>query len=166
MQIVQNKFNEIEVLSDDKKNDKFIDSDFLLELCRNCRGRGGGSVAALSGSLGASLSSMVASLTHEKKEMLEYIFDMEKKTEDIRGLEISKDSTNMPVYMLTINGNRRTGVVRCDGKIIRSLNGRIVDISNDDELIGTFSFHQELWDAMCTNFVMNNIASRLRKESN
>ena len=83
-----------------------------------------------------------------------------------KALEISKDSTNMPVYVLTINGNRRTGIVRCDGKIIRSMNGRIINISNNDELIGTFSFYQELWDAMCTNFVMNNIASRLKKESN
>ena len=32
---------------------------------------GGGSVAALAGALGAALSSMVAALTHEKKEMLE-----------------------------------------------------------------------------------------------
>ena len=83
-----------------------------------------------------------------------------------KALEISKDSANMPVYVLTINGNRRTGIVRCDGKIIRSINGRIINISNNDELIGTFSFYQELWDAMCTDFVMNNIASRLKKESN
>ena len=59
------------VLSDEKDKDKIIDTEFLQELSRNSPAPGGGSVAALSGSLGASLSSMVASLTHEKKEMLE-----------------------------------------------------------------------------------------------
>ena len=59
------------VLSDEKEKEKIIDTKFLQELSRNSPAPGGGSVAALSGSLGASLSSMVASLTHEKKEMLE-----------------------------------------------------------------------------------------------
>ena len=59
------------VLSDEKEKEKIIDTEFLQELSRNSPAPGGGSVAALSGSLGASLSSMVASLTHEKKEMLE-----------------------------------------------------------------------------------------------
>ena len=59
------------VLSDEKDKDKIIDTEFLQELSRNSPAPGGGSVAALSGSLGASLSCMVASLTHEKKEMLE-----------------------------------------------------------------------------------------------
>ena len=47
-----------------------FDKEFLEELSTNSPAPGGGSVAALSGSLGASLSSMVAALTHEKKEML------------------------------------------------------------------------------------------------
>ena len=59
------------VLSDEKEKEKIIDTKFLQELSRNSPAPGGGSVAALSGSLGASLSCMVASLTHEKKEMLE-----------------------------------------------------------------------------------------------
>ena len=59
------------VLNDEelKKNSMF-DKEFLEELSTNSPAPGGGSVAALSGALGASLSSMVAALTHEKKEML------------------------------------------------------------------------------------------------
>ena len=52
------------------KKDSMFDTEFLEELSTNSLAPGGGSVAALSGSLGASLSSMVAALTHEKKEML------------------------------------------------------------------------------------------------
>ena len=59
------------VLNDEKtKKNSMFDKEFLEELSTNSPAPGGGSVAALSGSLGASLSSMVAALTHEKKEML------------------------------------------------------------------------------------------------
>jgi len=59
------------VLKDNKREDSLIDIKFLEELSTNSPAPGGGSVAALVGALGASLSSMVAALTHEKKEMLE-----------------------------------------------------------------------------------------------
>jgi len=59
------------VINDKKREDSMIDIKFLDELSTNSPAPGGGSVAALAGALGASLSSMVAALTHEKKEMLE-----------------------------------------------------------------------------------------------
>ena len=59
------------VLNDEElKKKSMFDKEFLEKLSTNSPAPGGGSVAALSGSLGASLSSMVAALTHEKKEML------------------------------------------------------------------------------------------------
>ncbi len=54
-----------------KNNDHMFDFEFLENLSSNSPAPGGGSVSALSGSLGAALSSMVAALTHEKKGMLE-----------------------------------------------------------------------------------------------
>ena len=59
------------VIKDSKREDSLIDIKFLEELSTNSPAPGGGSVAALAGALGASLSSMVSALTHEKKEMLE-----------------------------------------------------------------------------------------------
>ena len=53
------------VVTNERNN--LIDNDFFNELSRNSPAPGGGSVSALAGALGASLSSMVASLTHEKK---------------------------------------------------------------------------------------------------
>ena len=52
--------------------------DFIDELSTNSPAPGGGSVSALAGALGASLSSMVAALTHEKKEMLDIKPEMDK----------------------------------------------------------------------------------------
>ncbi|MDP6611813.1 MAG: glutamate formimidoyltransferase [Candidatus Marinimicrobia bacterium] len=48
-----------------------VGKNFVEELSTNSPAPGGGSVSALAGSLGAALSSMVAALTHEKKEMLD-----------------------------------------------------------------------------------------------
>ena len=55
-----------------KTKDEYLpDNTFLEELSSNSPAPGGGSVSALSGSLGAALSSMVAALTHEKKGMFD-----------------------------------------------------------------------------------------------
>ena len=44
--------------------------EFIEELSTNSPAPGGGSVSAFAGAMGASLASMVAALTHEKKEFL------------------------------------------------------------------------------------------------
>ena len=50
---------------------QFTLNDFVEELGSNSPAPGGGSVSALCGSLGAGLASMVAVLTHEKKEFID-----------------------------------------------------------------------------------------------
>ncbi len=67
---INEKIIDYAVAKDAVKENTIIDFEFLNELSRNSPAPGGGSVAALAGSLGAALSSMVAALTHEKKEML------------------------------------------------------------------------------------------------
>jgi len=61
---------------------KLSSEEFVNECSKNSPAPGGGSVAALVGSLGAALSSMVAALTHEKKEWLDFKPEM-----DIIGIE-------------------------------------------------------------------------------
>ena len=67
---INEKIIDYAVNKDSQNKKTMIDTDFLNELSTNSPAPGGGSVAALAGSLGAALSSMVASLTHEKKDML------------------------------------------------------------------------------------------------
>ena len=55
-----------------------VKTGFVKELSTNSPAPGGGSVSALAGSLGAALSSMVAALTHEKKEMLDSKPEMDR----------------------------------------------------------------------------------------
>ena len=69
--IINEKIIDYAVNNGDQKAQTMIDTKFLNELSTNSPAPGGGSVAALAGSLGAALSSMVAALTHEKKEMLD-----------------------------------------------------------------------------------------------
>ena len=69
--IINEKIIDYAMYNGDQKEQTMIDTKFLNELSTNSPAPGGGSVAALAGSLGAALSSMVAALTHEKKEMLD-----------------------------------------------------------------------------------------------
>ena len=69
--IINEKIIDYAVDNGNQKEQTMIDTKFLNELSTNRPAPGGGSVAALAGSLGAALSSMVAALTHEKKEMLD-----------------------------------------------------------------------------------------------
>ena len=68
--IINEKIIDYAVNNGNQKEQTMIDTEFLNELSTNSPAPGGGSVAALAGSLGAALSSMVAALTHEKKDML------------------------------------------------------------------------------------------------
>jgi glutamate formiminotransferase/formiminotetrahydrofolate cyclodeaminase len=67
----QEKIIDYAVQSENRPLMSLTGTDFVKELSTNSPAPGGGSVAALAGALGAALSSMVAALTHEKKEMLE-----------------------------------------------------------------------------------------------
>ena len=78
----QEKIIDYAVQSENRPLMSLTGTDFVKELSTNSPAPGGGSVAALAGALGAALSSMVAALTHEKKEMLETKPEM-----DIIGVE-------------------------------------------------------------------------------
>tara|TARA_Y100000817_G_scaffold263899_1_gene219031 strand:- start:3 stop:1700 length:1698 start_codon:yes stop_codon:yes gene_type:complete len=64
------KIIEYSIINDEKKLSSLRMTEFIDELSRNSVAPGGGSASALVGSLGASLLSMVASLTHEKKDYI------------------------------------------------------------------------------------------------
>ena len=59
------------VQSKDRSLMNLVGKEFVEELSTNSPAPGGGSVSALAGALGAALSSMVAALSHEKKELLD-----------------------------------------------------------------------------------------------
>ena len=77
--IPKEKIIDYAVEKDDRKLMSMSGKDFIEELSKNSPAPGGGSVAALLGALGAGLSSMVAALTHEKKEM----FDRKPEMDEI-----------------------------------------------------------------------------------
>ncbi len=78
----QEKIIDYAVQSENRPLMSLTGTDFVKELSTNSPAPGGGSVAALAGTLGAALLSMVAALTHEKKGMLETKPEM-----DIVGVE-------------------------------------------------------------------------------
>jgi glutamate formiminotransferase/formiminotetrahydrofolate cyclodeaminase len=66
----EEKIIDYAVQSEDRPLMSLVGKNFVEELSTNSPAPGGGSVSALAGALGAALASMVAALTHEKKEML------------------------------------------------------------------------------------------------
>ena len=66
------------VQSEDRPLMNLVGKEFVEELSTNSPAPGGGSVSALAGALGAALSSMVAALTHEKKELLDLKPEMDE----------------------------------------------------------------------------------------
>jgi glutamate formiminotransferase/formiminotetrahydrofolate cyclodeaminase len=74
------------VQSGDRPLMNLVGKEFIQELSTNSPAPGGGSVSALAGALGAALSSMVAALTHEKKELLDLKPEMD---------EIGKEAQNL-----------------------------------------------------------------------
>jgi glutamate formiminotransferase/formiminotetrahydrofolate cyclodeaminase len=83
------------------KESRLIDlsvKDFTDELSSNSPAPGGGSVAALAGSLGAALTSMVAALSHEKKgylkkrAMMENVGEKTQKIKDRLSFLIDEDT--------------------------------------------------------------------------
>ncbi|SVA72594.1 uncharacterized protein METZ01_LOCUS125448 [marine metagenome] len=73
------------VQSEDRPLMNLVGKEFVEELSTNSPAPGGGSVSALAGALGAALSSMVAALSHEKKELL----DLKPEMNEI-GIEAQK----------------------------------------------------------------------------
>ena len=66
------------VQSEDRPLMNLVGKEFVEELSTNSPVPGGGSVSALAGALGAALSSMVAALSHEKKELLDLKPEMDE----------------------------------------------------------------------------------------
>lgn len=66
------------IQSEDRPLMNLVGKEFVEELSTNSPAPGGGSVSALAGALGAALSSMVAALSHEKKELLDLKPEMDE----------------------------------------------------------------------------------------
>lgn len=85
--ISKEKIIDYAVQENDRPLMSMTGSEFVEELSTNSPAPGGGSVSALAGALGAGLSSMVAALTHEKKEMLDSKPEMDSIGEEAQSLK-------------------------------------------------------------------------------
>lgn len=67
------------------------------------------------------------------------------------------------VYVITFTYNYRLDM-GCGGQVISDLNGQIVDLANDGEIVATFSFSQNSFEGKCTSTIMDAIAKTLKEK--
>lgn len=93
---------------------------------------------------------------------LEFLFS--NSLEDYKFNIVSKKKeshTNIKTYNIKIQWNTRPAI-KCGGKIIMSLNGKITDLNDsENENIGLFSFSQEFYKGMCSTFIIDKIVEKL-----
>lgn len=79
-------------------------------------------------------------------------------------ISLSKTTYLNSIYVVTLNYQYRpdTG---CGGAVISNLNGQIVDLATDGQIVATFSFTQGNLGGKCTSTVMNAVAKKLKELS-
>ncbi len=68
------------------------------------------------------------------------------------------------VYVITLQYQWRPDM-GCGGSVMSNLSGQIVDLTNDGQIVGTFSFKQGSFKGKCTAEVMNALAKKLKELS-
>lgn len=125
----EEKIIDYAVESDQRSLMALTGTGFVEELSANSPAPGGGSVSALAGALGAALSSMVAALTHEKKEMLDSKPEMDKIGVEAQALKdrltflVDEDTT---AFNKVMEANRLSATTD-DEKSVKDL---AVDVAN------------------------------------
>jgi glutamate formiminotransferase/formiminotetrahydrofolate cyclodeaminase len=125
----EEKIIDYAVESDQRSLMALTGTGFVEELSTNSPAPGGGSVSALAGALGAALSSMVAALTHEKKEMLDSKPEMDKIGVEAQALKdrltflVDEDTT---AFNKVMEANRLSATTD-DEKSVKDL---AVDVAN------------------------------------
>ena len=125
----EEKIIDYAVESDQRSLMALTGTGFVEELSTNSPAPGGGSVSALAGALGAALSSMVAALTHEKKEMLDSKPEMDRIGVEAQALKdrltflVDEDTT---AFNKVMEANRLSATTD-DEKSVKDL---AVDVAN------------------------------------
>ena len=122
-------------------------------------------------------SSSVYSQQFIAKEMLEKksniileSFDLSLETHFSDALEnynfniinnYQKDNSDKKTYKIVVSWNTRPAL-KCGGKIIMDLNGKIYEYNEDSEIsIGQFLFSQEFYKGMCHSFIFEKLVEKM-----
>ncbi len=79
-------------------------------------------------------------------------------------ISVGKTTYLKSVYVVTFNYQQRADT-GCGGSVMSNLSGQIVDLTNDGQIVATFSFKQDNFEGKCTSDVMNALAKKLKELS-
>ena len=82
-----------------------------------------------------------------------------------KNIEISAATEYKAVYVITVGGKEIAVIGKCP-KGLSSLTARIVDLSQDGKLVGTFRYEGSTLSVQCPSDVANALACKLMELSN
>ena len=68
-------------------------------------------------------------------------------------------------YVIIINYKHRNDVGGCGGRVIKTLNGQIINAKNNAEIVADFSFKQGSFEGKCTSNIMSALAKKIANEA-
>lgn len=77
-----------------------------------------------------------------------------------QNVELSNSQTFKSVYVINYSYEWRSDL-GCGGSVLNRINGQIVDLINDDQVVATFSFNQNELEGKCAERVMVELAKLL-----
>jgi len=78
-----------------------------------------------------------------------------------QNISVRKTTYLNSVYVITFNYKSRADT-GCGGSVMSRLSGQIIDLSNDGQIVATFSFKQGSFEGKCTQNVMMALAKKLK----
>ena len=89
------------------------------------------------------------------------VVDYLKNSLSANGFKIVTEKKDA-VYVVTISYKHRidTG---CGGRVIKYLNGQIIDAKNNAEIVATFSFSQGSFEGKCASDIMSALAKKINE---
>ncbi len=91
------------------------------------------------------------------------IVDYLKNSLGANGFKITTEKTEAN-YVITINYTHRSDM-GCGGRVIKELNGQIIDAKNNAEIVASFSFSQGPLEGKCASDIMSALAKKLNEEA-
>lgn len=91
------------------------------------------------------------------------LVDHFRNSMEANGFKITKDRKEA-TYAITVRVDHRSDT-GCGGRVMKKMDGEIIDLKNSAEKVATFTFSQGALEGKCTSDIMSSLAKKLSAEA-